>query len=80
MEYFKENVELVIDQMFDMCDSGITSTTVFKSIFSGLVDTREGLLDNDYIMDYIYKIENQTKSSEKMIEDEIERYLDTLQA
>jgi hypothetical protein len=78
MEDFKENVELVIDQMFDMQYSGLISSTILKSIFYGLVDTREGLLDDDYLMDYIYKIENQTKSSEKIIEEEFERYLDTL--
>lgn len=78
MEYFKENVEVVIDQMFDMKDSGQISSTVFDSIFFGLVDTREGLLDDAYLMDYIYKIEHQTKSIEKMNNDEIENYLDLL--
>lgn len=71
-------MELVIDQMFDMRDFGLISSTAFKSICYGLVDTREGLLDDDYLMDYIYKIENLTKSSEKIIEEEFERYLDTL--
>jgi hypothetical protein len=78
MEYFKENVEVVIDQMFDMLDSRLISSAAFKSIFCGLVDTREGLLDDDYIMDYIYKIEQQNKSNEQMNDDKIEGYLDLL--
>lgn len=78
MEYFKENVEVVIDQMWDMKDGGLISAEVFKTVFNGLVDTRDGLLDDDYILDYIYKIEQKTESTEVMNEREFERYLDTL--